>query len=382
MTGKMTSGLIAIRLFQCLLCVILETTAQKKGFRGGAKSYEIHVEANPMGTNLHYKLPESKVKASSPADWLVDNDNAEMLLAINSPVLANVNVKHPKFSMKGQWPGYKTSFDVPKDVTVASKRHNFFKSIHKKPDNWKPNIMKDNTGASNGFQVSKEQEKVTKETTASIDAGGIRRRKLFARSNEILNMSRFLLPIAGMKNIDVKNPRVSKAMKGVIKHARKVVNEAKMVLNDAASFITRVRKLVKVTKHHKRPSGKEEKSTIVVKETGETSQEGLVKNATKIKDSLFQKENKKYERKTETWPKIGVLAQSQNTKGVKRKVIKKEQVTNRFKEMSKLSSNDSLKLGNGKDKQKEVRVKRRGLPETLESILYSINGLKHFLKYQ
>lgn len=381
MTGKMTSGVIAIHLFQCLLCVVLETTAQKKGFRGGAKSYEIHVEANPMGTNLHYKLPESKVKASSPADWLVDNDNADML-AINSPVLANVNVKHPKFNMKGQWPGYKISFDVPKDVTVASKRHNFVKSIHKKHENWKPNITNDNRGVSNGFKASKEQESVTKEITASIVAGGIRRRKLFRRSKEIVNLSRFLLPIAGMKNIDVKNPRVSKAMKGVIKHARKVVDEAKMVLNDAASFITRVRKLVNVTRHHKRPSGKEEMSTIVAKEAGKMSHEGLVKNATKIKDSLFQKQNKIYERKTRTLPKIDVLAKGQKTKRDKGKVIKQEQVTNRVDEMSKRTSNDSFEFGNGKDKQKEDRVKRRGLPETLESILYSINGLKHFLKYQ
>ena len=88
----------------CLLNLLLETDAQKNGFRGGSKSYEVHVEASQMGTNLHYELPESKVKAASTKDWLVDNDNTEML-AMNSPILATVNVKHPKFSMKGQWPG-------------------------------------------------------------------------------------------------------------------------------------------------------------------------------------------------------------------------------------------------------------------------------------
>ena len=97
---------------------------------------------------------------------------------------------------------------------------------------------------------------------------------------------------------------------------------------------------------------------------------------------MFQKQNKIYERKTGTLPKIDVLAKSQKTKRDKGKVLKREQVTNRFEEMSKRTSNDSFELGYGKDKQKEARVKRRGLPETLESILYSINGLKHFLKYQ
>lgn len=124
MDGK-TSSVITL----WLTCLILVAEGQKNGFRGGSKSYEIHVEANSIGTNLHYKLPESKVKAASKQDWQVDNDNAEML-AMNSPILATVNVKHPKFSMKGQWPEYKTSFKLPKDVSVASKRTGFSKLNH------------------------------------------------------------------------------------------------------------------------------------------------------------------------------------------------------------------------------------------------------------
>lgn len=104
-----------------------EVLAKKSGFRGGAKSYAIKVEANTVGTNLQYELPESKVKAASPNDWLVDNDNAEMTLAINSPVLAKVMLKHPKFSMKGQWPGYKVSIKPPKDVT-STKKHEFLRT--------------------------------------------------------------------------------------------------------------------------------------------------------------------------------------------------------------------------------------------------------------
>ena len=94
------------------------------GFRGGSKSYAIKVEANSVGTNLQYELPEAKVKAAPPNDWFVDNDNAEMTLAMNSPILATLQVKHPKFSMKGQWPGYKFSFKPPDEVT-STKKHDF-----------------------------------------------------------------------------------------------------------------------------------------------------------------------------------------------------------------------------------------------------------------
>lgn len=110
MDGK-TSSVITL----WLTCLILIAEGQKNGFRGGSKSYEIHVEANSIGTNLHYKLPESKVKAASKQDWQVDNDNAEML-AMNSPILATVNVKHPKFSMKGQWPNIRQALSFRKTL--------------------------------------------------------------------------------------------------------------------------------------------------------------------------------------------------------------------------------------------------------------------------
>ena len=106
-----------------------EVLAKESGFRGGAKSYAIKVEANTIGTNLQYELPESKVKAASPNDWLVDNDNAEMTLAINSPVLARISLKHPKFSMKGQWPDYKVSIKPPQDVT-STKKHEFLRKSY------------------------------------------------------------------------------------------------------------------------------------------------------------------------------------------------------------------------------------------------------------
>ncbi|XP_068741860.1 uncharacterized protein [Montipora capricornis] len=372
MTGRMTSCFTAISLLQCLLCLALKITAQKNGFRGGAKSYEIHVEANPVGTNLHYELPESKVKASSKQDWLVDNDNAEML-AMNSPVLATVDVKHPKFSMKGLWPGYKTSFKVPKNVNVASKRHDLFKSKYEKLKK-----LGQIAGISSGYQASEEQNVTGKEESApsrkilSRIAG---QRKPPLSTNEMLNFSRFLLPITRMKNIDMDNPHVSKAMKGVITHARKVVYEAKMVLNDAASFITRVRKLVKVTKHHRPPNEKEAKSGTVAEPTKETAPKGLEKIRLPKKDN----------RKTETSITLAVKApnyEKHNRKEGNRNMLKKEQHIKSFKEMSKRSDVDSFKIEPAKEQEKQSGIKERGLPDTLESILHSISGLKRLLKYQ
>lgn len=106
-----------------LLCVISVSQAgsQKKGFRGGDKGYGIKIEANPIGTNLFYQLPESKAKSSAPADWKVDNDNAEMQLAMNLPVAAILLTTNPKFSVQGSWPGYKTDLKLPKGTTTAKK---------------------------------------------------------------------------------------------------------------------------------------------------------------------------------------------------------------------------------------------------------------------
>ncbi|EDO43700.1 predicted protein [Nematostella vectensis] len=102
--------------------VIRAGSSQSKGFRGGEKSYGIKVEATAVGTNLEYQLPQAKVKSSSATDWQVDNDNAEMISAINTPVFATVYTTNPKFSVKGQWPGYTSKFKTPKDVEVGSKK--------------------------------------------------------------------------------------------------------------------------------------------------------------------------------------------------------------------------------------------------------------------
>lgn len=409
MRGKRTTNLIALYLHvQCLLYLPFLAKAQKKGFRGGVKSYEIHVEANTLGTNLHYKLPESKVKASSKQDWLVDNDNAEMQLAINSPVLAQVNVKHPKFSMKGEWPAYKTSFKLPEDVSVASKRHDFYrKSKHSKHLKIQPKTELFNRNISSAEQASKEQTTPYKGPISSRIAGSkVTVRQIFKQkpgrklgqegSSEMLNISRILLPIAGLKNIDLKNPHISKAMKGVVKHARKVVDEAKMVLSDAANFITRVRKLVKVTKDHSKRRKKKVKASAVEEEMEKTTSETLVENAAKHLASVLSQDKSRTKNgriksgkmhddiKNQESLQIRLVAQKNNGKEKHNKEEQKreEQDTIIGKGVSKPSYRDpAVETGNAQQNEREPRVKRRGLPDTLESILSTINGLKKLLRY-
>lgn len=398
----MTASLIAI----CFLCLILGAQAQKNGFRGGSKSYEVHVEASPMGTNLHYELPESKVKAASKQDWLVDNDNAEML-AMNSPVLATVNVKHPKFSMKGQWPGYKTSFKVPKDVSVASKRNDFSKSRHGKQEKIGEKVKQHNADLSEEEQPKTKQTKANNEPLASGDilakvAGQfLKRRKLGRKSNhegslEMLNITRLLLPI-GLKNVDLKNPHISKAMKGVIKNARKVVKEAKNVLNDAASFITRVRKLVKVTKDHTSTNRKAVKASVVAKETEKTGSKNFSTNAskhpvsstqheTKIKNGRLQVEQtaKTNDTKVRQNLQSNPVDQKHNTnakQGNEDKIIRREKEDTNLRGVSEQSYRILPENEEARKKETKSRVKKRGLPDTLESILSTINGLKNLLKY-
>ena len=396
MSGKRTATLVAIYLLQCLFCITLDAKAQKNGFRGGSKSYEIHVEASPIGTNLHYKLPESKVKAASKQDWLVDNDNAEMI-ALNSPVLATVNVKHPKFSMKGQWPGYTTNFKLPEDVSVASKRHDFSKSNHVKHQKIGSSAEKYNAILSqSGDQASGEEAKADKEPVGSgvvlskVAERFFKQRKRGKNLRRggglgMLNISRLLFPIARLRNIDMKNPHVSKAMKGVIKRARKVVDEAKMVLNDAASFITGVRKLVKVTKEHKKMT----KASAVVKET-ETGSKSFPKNVLKQELSLSQEKLSRND--TGRIKSVKLHQHSQQSHLFNQKYNREErqqkegkgrleQGARSVKGVSKRSYHDSSEAEKARGKEKEKRVKRRELPDTLESILYTIRGLKNLLKY-
>lgn len=404
MDGKTTSSVIAL----WLMCLIVAAEAQKNGFRGGSKSYEIHVEANSIGTNLHYKLPESKVKAASKQDWQVDNDNAEML-AMNSPVLATVNVKHPKFSMKGQWPEYKTSFKLPKDVSVASKRTDFSKFNHgthkkaeKKSD--QPDADLSGSGQASPTRHQTRQPSGSGGLLTKLAEGlfkGRKPRKKLQQENgiDMSKITKLLLPIAGLKNVDLNNSHVSDAMKGVIKHARKVVDEAKTVLNDAANFVTTVRKLVKVSKDHPKMHRKVAKASSVAKEKSATSQtdsnsfsthaskksssssrersqknSALFNVAENIKQSDFKGRQRSLQRNFDAHKHNikGKHSGSQENNEKVRTGASEKGVQKR----SNLDSPDSMKRN-----KRNSRVHRRGLAETLESILSTINGLKGLSKY-
>ena len=403
MDGKTTSSVIAL----WLACIILAAEAQKNGFRGGSKSYEIHVEANSIGTNLHYKLPESKVKAASKQDWQVDNDNAEML-AMNSPILATVNVKHPKFSMKGQWPEYKTSFKLPKDVSVASKRTDFSKfknqGTHKKAE-------KKSDQHDTDFSGSGQASPVGHQTTSQLSGSGVLLSKLaeglfkgrkpqknVQQENgiDMSKLTRLLAPVAGLKNVDLKNPHVTDAMKGVIKHARKVVDEAKTVLNDAANFVITVRKLVKVTKDHSKIHRKVTQASSVAKETSATRQtdsNGFATHASKNSSSssrersqmnstlLNATENSKqneFEGQQRSLQRI--LHAHKHNKHSRIQGYKEKITTDAGKKGVEKRSNLGS-LDNKTRNKRNSRVHRRGLAETLESILSTINGLKGLSKY-
>lgn len=403
MDGKTTSSVIAL----WLMCLIVAAEAQKNGFRGGSKSYEIHVEANSIGTNLHYKLPESKVKAASKQDWQVDNDNAEML-AMNSPVLATVNVKHPKFSMKGQWPEYKTSFKLPKDVSVASKRTDFSKfnhGTHKKAEKSdQPDADLSGSGQASPTRHQTRQPSGSGGLLTKLAEGlfkGRKPRKKLQQENgiDMSKITKLLLPIAGLKNVDLNNSHVSDAMKGVIKHARKVVDEAKTVLNDAANFVTTVRKLVKVSKDHPKMHRKVAKASSVAKEKSATSQtdsnsfsthaskksssssrersqknSALFNVAENIKQSDFKGRQRSLQRNFDAHKHNikGKHSGSQENNEKVRTGASEKGVQKR----SNLDSPDSMKRN-----KRNSRVHRRGLAETLESILSTINGLKGLSKY-
>jgi len=394
MEGKTTSSVIAL----CLTCLILAAEAQKNGFRGGSKSYEIHVEANSIGTNLHYKLPESKVKAASKQDWQVDNDNAEML-AMNSPILASVNVKHPKLSMKGQWPEYKTSFKLPKDVSVASKRTDFSKfesSTHKKTDK----------KSDHPNEASPARHQTTGQTWGSgmfskLEEGLFKRKpgKKLQQGNDMSKITRLLLPMAGLKNVDLKNPHVSDAMKGVIKHARKVVDEAKTVLNDAANFVTTVRKLVEVTKDHSKMHSKVAKASSVAKETSairQTVSNGFASHASKNTSSLSRERSQINSALSNIAEKSKLndfkgrqRALQRNLDAHRHSIKAKHSRIQRHRDKITTGANEkgvenpsNLDSPENKTRNKRnSRVHRRGLAETLESILSTINGLRSLSKY-
>lgn len=394
-----TSSLIVL----CLMCgLTLETEAQKNGFRGGSKSYEIHVEASTMGTNLHYELPESKVKAASKQDWQVDNDNAEML-AMNSPVLATVNVKHPKFSMKGRWPGYKTSFKLPKDVSVASKRTDFSKFDQGRHEKIKKESDQRDTYFSGsaqypGHQTKTDGQPAGSEVLLSKLAGRLfKERKAEGKKPrqedgaDMAKITKLLLPIAGLKNVDLNNPHVSDAMKGVIKHARKVVDEAKTVLNDAANFVTKVRKLVKVTKNHSKMHIEITKASPVAKETSPTrqtdsihtsknlfplSQEQIKMNSARLKVAEKGKGNDSKSRQRSLQRKLDNLKAKHSGSNGNEAKLTTDKSGKRVEKRTHLETPETNKTRN----KRNSRAHHRGLGETLESILSTIKGLNGLFK--
>lgn len=384
------------------MCLTLETQAQKNGFRGGSKSYEIHVEANTMGTNLHYKLPESKVKAASKEDWQVDNDNAEML-AMNSPVLATVNVKHPKFSMKGQWPEYKTSFKLPKDVSVASKRADFSKLFKSKTKVRETDPDQSDEDSSRNAKASRNHRGEKQPTGSGIRLNNLAGQLFSGRKagkkrphNKRLDMSqitRLLLPIAGMKNVNLSNPRVSSAMKGVIKHARKVVDEAKAVLNDAANFVTKVRKLVKVTKDHSKIHKQLHRVIAMETSSKKQNEDNLNSVTPNVETSSLSSKDQETERARlkvvedangrqnelnhkESSMQRTVDGQKHNQKERTPARENKARIGTSTKGIEKRSSSDFMKIADQTKLERKSRVRRRGLAETLESILSTINDLQ------
>ncbi|XP_031552707.1 uncharacterized protein LOC116289904 [Actinia tenebrosa] len=281
-----------------LVCLISEvsTQGQKKGFRGGDKSYGIKVEATAVGTNLQYKLPEAKAKSSSPTDWEVDNDNAEMLFAMNSPILANVITKNPKFSVKGQWPAYKTTLTLPKGVKTGSKKNEMvvkldtyqgsgFESSGEALDeeevsgssqNIKDKKVSDSSESGSGIyegsgnkdldetidisgsgyaeneEAVSHEEQVNQVPKKESEQPEQERRSDVAqkKNNESeddfkdLSFEKVRLAVESLGHFSLRDERTSKALKDIITHAKKVVREAKMVLNDVASVVTSVKDFV------------------------------------------------------------------------------------------------------------------------------------------
>ena len=90
-----------------LILTLVSVSSTFKIFQGVTKSYEVHVESNSLGTNVHYNYPMSKVNSSSSAvhDWSVNNNDAKMESFL-SPVYATVSIQHPKMNVKGPVAGF------------------------------------------------------------------------------------------------------------------------------------------------------------------------------------------------------------------------------------------------------------------------------------
>lgn len=264
-------------------CLIVNTAlgaGQKKGFRGGDKGYGIIVQANSIGTNLQYKLPQAIAKSSSPKDWKVDNDNAEMQFAANLPNAAIVLTKNPKFSVQGSWPGYKVNLKLPKDAKTAKKNEML------RIDNQEisgSGADKDNLPGSDGalgsaYNSKNEsgsarfesdlEENVAYEgsSSSSGDEGeqdGIRttlkrskvahlqnivsshqKPTLNNEDNDDIFLNKVKTAVQKLKRFDFNDPKTRKSLKDIIVHAKRVVLEAKTVLRDVASVVRSVQDFV------------------------------------------------------------------------------------------------------------------------------------------
>ena len=117
-----------IKILQCyqyaMLCIvylwflIIRSSSGSSNFRGGTKSYGMHIEASQAGTNLHYDLPAARVKASPSKDWKVTNNDASMT-SLLTPAFMTLTEIHPKFEMGGSWPKYKMKLKIPEDKTFG-----------------------------------------------------------------------------------------------------------------------------------------------------------------------------------------------------------------------------------------------------------------------
>ena len=102
------------------ISVLTNYCSGSSNFRGGTKSYGMHVEVSSLGTNLRYDLPASKVKASPSNDWKVTNNDA-MLSSFLTPLFMTLSESHPKFDMKGTWPAYKMKLKVEDNKTPGKR---------------------------------------------------------------------------------------------------------------------------------------------------------------------------------------------------------------------------------------------------------------------
>ena len=123
--------------FLYFLSLLKNCYGGSNNFRGGSKSYGIHIEASKLGTNLKYELPAARVKASPSKDWEVE-DNDATLMSLLTPLYMTLRETHPKFEMKGTWPEYKMKLKIAKAKTPG-KRIYFKEVVGKKGRKGKSN---------------------------------------------------------------------------------------------------------------------------------------------------------------------------------------------------------------------------------------------------